>query len=663
MSGHCPQEAAKIFFGGRLLALEKKTGGIRPIAIGFTLRRLSSKVANSVGLTRLGSYFNPRQLGVGVAGGCEAAIHASRRYLQALDKGKVLVKLDFTNAFNCLHRGDLLRAAHSNLPDLYPYIHASYASPSLLFYGTETILSNEGPQQGDPLGPLLFCNSIHPLLDSLKAELTLGYLDDLTLAGVQSVVAEDIQLVQNEGGAMGLHLNISKCELYTHQDTLITDPILASFRRFETSEANLLGAPLFQGPGLDQAWSDRCEDMARASVRLKDLGAQDALILLRASFGAPRVQHLLRCSPSSDHPGLSVFDGLQREALSKVANANLSDVQWDQATLPLKMGGLGLRKVATLATSSFLASTSSTAQLQDTILEKSPRPEDNLLSQVLQTWEAKFGSPPEGALRHKQSSWDHPVLDNIKEHIWANKQSDHEKAIFLAAVTPHSGAWLSALPISACGLRLDDEAVRVAVALRLGLKLCIAHDCRCGQPVDAWGTHALVCKHAAARHTRHFAVNDIIARSISSAGFPIAKEPLGVFRDNLRRPDGITLVPWLDGRAIAWDATITCTLADSYISASASQAGSAAESADARKTSKYSNVPQEFTFQPLAFESLGAVSVSTSCFLSLLGRRISLVSGDLREESYLRQRLSICIQRYNSILLLQSFEEPTVEPD
>ena len=31
---------APIFFGGRLLALNKKSGGIRPIAIGFTLRRL-----------------------------------------------------------------------------------------------------------------------------------------------------------------------------------------------------------------------------------------------------------------------------------------------------------------------------------------------------------------------------------------------------------------------------------------------------------------------------------------------------------------------------------------------------------------------------------------------------------------------------------------------
>ena len=56
-------------------------------------------------------------------------------------------------------------------------------------------MSEEGPRQGDPLGPLLFCTIIHPLMRSLGSDLILGYLDDFTLAGLQSVVATDIQQV------------------------------------------------------------------------------------------------------------------------------------------------------------------------------------------------------------------------------------------------------------------------------------------------------------------------------------------------------------------------------------------------------------------------------------------------------------------------------------
>jgi len=49
---------------------------------------------------------------------------------------------------------------------------------------------------------------------------------------------------------------------------------------------------------LDKAWDDRCEDLARAADRLREINLQDALILLRSSFSAPKVLHLLRCSPS-----------------------------------------------------------------------------------------------------------------------------------------------------------------------------------------------------------------------------------------------------------------------------------------------------------------------------------------------------------------------------
>jgi len=90
--------------------------------------------------------------------------------------------------------------------------------------------------------------------------------------------------------------------------------------------------------------------------------------------------------------------------------------------------------------------------------------------------------------------------------------------------SPHSGDWLLGLSISSCGLRLDDEAVRVAVGLN-GLNIYEPHTCRCGALVDDQGFHSFVCKSAAGRTARHHVQNGVIYRA--SAGMPATKEPVG----------------------------------------------------------------------------------------------------------------------------------------
>ena len=121
---------------------------------------------------------------------------------------------------------------------------------------------------------MLFSLTIHPLLESLKSDLAIGYLDDLTLGGDQAVVADDVRRIVDDGGALGLSLNISKCKLVSQRLTFVSDPLLLSFNRLEEAEVSLLGAPLFQGDSLDRAWVDRCDDMARAVTRLKDIASQ-----------------------------------------------------------------------------------------------------------------------------------------------------------------------------------------------------------------------------------------------------------------------------------------------------------------------------------------------------------------------------------------------------
>ena len=74
-----------------------------------------------------------------------------------------------------------------------------------------------------------------------------------------------------------------------------------------------MGAPLLRGKKMDELLANRCSELDIALGRLSLLAAHDALILLKASFSAPKMLHTLRCS---NHPNLAVFDDFVRKKAS-----------------------------------------------------------------------------------------------------------------------------------------------------------------------------------------------------------------------------------------------------------------------------------------------------------------------------------------------------------
>jgi len=213
MEGIIPDAIRPYFFGGRLVALDKKGGGVRPIAVGLVVRRLSSKLASSYATGLLAATLSPLQVGVGVLRGVEAAVHATRAFVNSMSSTDSLVKLDFINAFNCVRRDSFLEAVAHHIPDAYPYVHAAYCETSFLGYEGHVVPSAEGVQQGDPLGPLLFCLALQPVLTSCRAELRIGYLDDLSLGGDLHQLGLEVDNLRSSAAEIGLTLNASKCEV------------------------------------------------------------------------------------------------------------------------------------------------------------------------------------------------------------------------------------------------------------------------------------------------------------------------------------------------------------------------------------------------------------------------------------------------------------------
>jgi len=121
---------------------------------------------------------------------------------------------------------------------------------------------------------------------------------------------------------------------------------------------------------------------------------------------------------------------------------------------------------------------------------------DNVsLQSYLSDWASAYDTLS-AVLPSKQPFCDRPGIMADLAQVKSSLSTPFQQASYLATSTPHSEDWLQALPISSCGLRIDDEAVRTGVGLWLGLPHCVPHNCHCGSLVDAQGLHAFVCKKA-----------------------------------------------------------------------------------------------------------------------------------------------------------------------
>ena len=229
-----------------------------------------------------------------------------------------------------------------------------------------------------------------------------------------------------------------------------------------------------------------------------------------------------------------------------------------------------------------------------------------------------------------------------------------------AATGNCSGAWLEAIPVPSLGTKLEDEAVRISVSLRLGCDVCVPHTCKCSAPVSKDG---LDCQKSAGRFARHTELNAIVQRSLASIGRPSILEPGGMTRQDGRRPDGMTLFPWRNGKPLVWDVTCVSTLASSNLQMSLQLPGNAAKYAEERKSDKYRDLEGAYGFTPLGFETMGHWGPTTVRFVQELGRLLAQATGEPRSAAFLRQRMSIAIQRGNALAVRGTVPEGAGLPE
>ena len=367
----CPA-VAPFLAGANLVALPKPSGGVRPIAIGEVLRRLTGKCVMQLVHDDARAHFWPAQAGVAVKAGVESAVHTLRawmgRHATAVDR--VVVKLDFSNAFNTVSREVVLKQARDHFPALARWATWCYSSESRLQFGDFVLGSSTGVQQGDPLGPLLFAAALQPLAEQLRSsplDLSLFYLDDGALAGSIASVSAALTQVQGASADLGLALNLRKSEvmlvgrtppsaLQGHLSQALLTSSDGSCRLLH--DFDFLGAAIGSAPYMERHAAQR---VSSAALLLEAIGAlpdaQVALRLLRACGGHARLLHTMRCCPPAAQPAaLAKFDQLVQQCFSSFTGIHCSAAQWAQAARGLPLAGLGLRSTADHSPAAYLAS-------------------------------------------------------------------------------------------------------------------------------------------------------------------------------------------------------------------------------------------------------------------------------------------------------------------
>ena len=133
-----------------------------------------AKAARRAVISKVTAMVSPTQIAFGIRRAAEAAAHAARIYVASLQPGQTFLNLDFGNAFNTLSRDAILNYVATDLPEIQNFVKVCYDQSSPLCFGDYLLLSGEGAQQGDPLGPLLFCLTTRRLTRNISSELTCG---------------------------------------------------------------------------------------------------------------------------------------------------------------------------------------------------------------------------------------------------------------------------------------------------------------------------------------------------------------------------------------------------------------------------------------------------------------------------------------------------------
>jgi hypothetical protein len=609
----------------RLVPLVKSARKIRPIAIGEVLTRLAARIVLRQKSKELSQFLKPLQLGVREPGATEQIVHHVR---QEQRRGKGVLTLDLTNAFNSIRREAIRKVLYEKLPDILPYFCWAYQGNGRLWYQEDLLaLSREGVRQGDPLGPALFAVGIQGILEDLNEEFPqvniYANLDDITATGDPEDLVALADRFSELAGCRGLVVNKSKSELFIPNGE--SPPQGSEHLRVTSEGLRILGSPVGT-PEYEGRWCLQYVQNLKKMMLTRtehSIPVQHRYILLKDSV-IPALTHLWRTVPPwNREQAVHYFDSGLREIIKLLLGASLyrdgdQIENCTQISLPLRHGGLGLLEGHMISFAAYVASTWEAGIIHDQ--ETRWMLVSRLYSQGVDISDDDLRQLAPN--RKQQQNFTHQIMRNRLNSV-LQTANENMQARVKAATQKGAHDYLTALP-SSSSKSFSDHQWRIAVRLRLGLVISsrsVPRSCPlCKESVEDAGSHPFKCSYAElmnGRYDRHNKLRDTLIGALSSWGFPVHREPFVKRGSNLR---GDIEVVQTDGPCILDVSVIHPTAIGTQQNLSPAAGTRIRERV---KENKYGQVCREMEKKlvPFVFQTYGGIGEQALTFLSELKNR------------------------------------------
>ena len=466
--------------------------------------------------------------------------------------------------------------------------------------------------------------------------------DDATGAGKLSELRKWWDTIQSEGVRFGYFVKPSKSwivlknpeKLQEVKDMFETSPINITIEGKRHLGA-AIGSSQFKADYIDEKvknWTSNIETLADIA-KTQPQAAYSAFI----HGEQHKYTYFKRTIKDIAHNLQPLDDVINNKLIPSLFGCEINEKERDIISLPIKDGGLGLRKVGEDSESSFAASVKITKPLTDAIINQSDElPNADEVSkaktevvQIVKTMETERAAH----IKSEQTTSCQRTLEQLSE--------------------PGASSWLGALPLQSEGLNLTKGEFQDALSLRYNKQVRnLPTTCACGSSFTT--EHAMNCHLGGFVNARHDNIRDFECGLLKTVGNDVECEPKlqqvtnkeGYCRSAILNDDARLDIRargfWRHGQNAYFDVRVTNADSSSQQNTSVKQVLRKHELEKKRNYNRRIMEVEHGSFTPLIFTTTGVMSHECSVFHKALAEKISNKRGDKYQDimRYLRIKFS-----------------------